>query len=447
MTTARFVTGSTLGHIIVMTSAQTLSLLAMFVVDLIDMLFLSMLGEVELAAAIGYSGSILFFTTSICIGLSIASGALVSRSLGANNTLQARRFIISSFAASLMCTVPIAVLIWLATPSLLSLLGASGRAHELANLYLWIIIPSMPVLALAMASNGVLRGVGDPRRSLYAMLAGSAVNAILDPILIFGLDLGVAGAALASVAARFAILAVSLFAVHRIHELLDKFQFSLFWADIKPFFVIAFPAILTNIATPIGNAYVIASMAQFGTSAVAGSSIISRVAPVAFCAVFALSGSIGPIIGQNFGARRLDRVKQTLWNALMLVFGYVLMVWLLLALARHLLVDLFSLQGTAAEVVLLFCVWLVPSFIFNGASFATNAAFNNLGVAHYATLFNFGKATLGTIPFVYFGGLWLGVEGVLIGQALGAVLFGILGTWAAFVVVNRLERATIAQTL
>ena len=433
-----------------MTSAQTLSLLAIFLVDLIDMFFLSLLGEVELAAAIGYSGSILFFTTSICIGLSIASSALVARSLGANESARAKRFIINSYFASLAFTIPVAATIWGSTPALLELLGASGRAHELASLYLRIIVPSMPVLALAMASNGVLRGVGDARRSLYAMLAGSAINAILDPILIFGLGLGVAGAAMASVAARCTILLVSFWFVRRTHGLLERFESRLFWPDLKPFFSIAIPAILTNIATPIGNAYVIVSMAAFGDSAVAGSSIISRVAPVAFCAVFALSGSIGPIIGQNFGANRFDRIRLALWDSLRLVTVYVLIIWLLLILLRHTIVAVFSVGGPAAELIVLFCVWLAPSFIFNGASFATNAAFNNLGLAHYATLFNFGKATLGTIPFVYFGSLWYGAPGVLIGQALGTVLFGMLGTVAAFMLITRLackaSRSTMTST-
>ena len=444
MQTARFVSGSTRRHIIIMTSTQTLSLLAIFLVDFIDMLFLSMLGEVELAAAIGYSGTILFFTTSICIGLSIASGALVARALGANEPVRAKRFIINSYVASLVCTIPIALAIWLATPALLNMLGATGRAHELASLYLRIIIPSMPLLALAMASNGVLRGVGDARRSLYAMLAGSAVNAILDPILIFGLGLGIAGAALASIAARLTIMLVSLYYVCRVHRLLDRFQPSLFWPDLRPFFSIALPAILTNIATPVGNAYVIASMATFGDSAVAGSSIISRLAPVAFCAVFALSGSVGPIIGQNFGAKRIDRVRQTLWDSLQLVTLYVLIIWLLLAVSRHHIIALFGVSDDAAALILLFCLWLTPSFIFNGASFASNAAFNNLGVAHYATLLNFGKATIGTIPFVYFGSLWYGAAGVMIGQALGAILFGILGSVVVFAHIARLEHQTAA---
>ena len=82
---------------------------------------------------------------------------------------------------------------------------------------------------------------------------------------------------------------------------------------------------------------------------------------------------------------------------------------------------------------------MAASYAFHGALFATNAAFNNLDLAYLATLFNFGKATLGTMPFVYLGGRWAGAEGVLIGQALGAMVFGVAGVAWAFVTTRRLE--------
>lgn len=440
MSNAKFVSGSLMKHIAVMTGASTLSLLAIFVVDLIDMFFLSLLGETELAAAVGYSGSILFFTTSIGIGLSIVSGALVSKSLGEENPERAKRYLVNIYVFNLLLTIPLAITIWLAVPYLLQMLGAGGRALELATSYLRIIIPSMPVLAIAMASNGALRALGDAKRSMFAMLAGSIVNAILDPIFIFALELGVDGAAYASVAARFAILYLSFRAVRQIHQMTAPFSWHLFRSDIRSIFRIALPAILTNIATPIGNAYVTSVMAGFGDGAVAGNAIISRVAPVAFCAVFAMSGSLGPIIGQNFGAKRFDRIGQALFDAMKLTIVYVIAIWIVLLLGKGLIVTLFNAEAAAAELIFLFCSWISLSFIFNGATFATNAAFNNLGRAHYATLFNFGKATLGTIPFVYLGSLWLGAAGALIGQAIGSVIFGVFGMTAFFIVLRRLEK-------
>ena len=92
---------------------------------------------------------------------------------------------------------------------------------------------------------------------------------------------------------------------------------------------------------------------------------------------------------------------------------------------------MFGAEGDAAELLRFYCTWLCVSFIFNGILFIANAAFNNLGYPTTSTVMNIGKATIGTIPFVYFGGLWFGAIGVIAGQAMGAVIFGLLAwLWA-----------------
>lgn len=440
MSTARFTRGSPMGHIVVMTAASTASLLAIFLVDLADMFFLSLLGEVELAAAIGYAGSILFFSTSVCIGLSIASGALAARALGAEDRELARRYVVNAYAGSVMITLPVSLVLWLSIPALLELLGAQGRAAALATSYLRIIVPSMPILAWAMASNGVLRATGDARRSMVAMISGGVVNAILDPLFIFVLELGVDGAALASVCSRVTILLISLRAVTRVHRLSARFRWSAFGPDLPALLRIAMPAVLTNITTPIANAYVIAAMAAFGDGAVAGSAIIGRLTPVAFAAIFALSGAIGPIIGQNYGAKQPERVRRTLLDALLLVAGYVLVVTAILYFTQDVLIQAFDASPEAAALMQLFCSGLALGFIFNGALFISNAAFNNLDRAHYATLLNFTRATLGTIPFVHIGAHYLQAPGVLIGQMLGSLLVGLVGMLVTLGMVQKLIR-------
>ena len=96
-------------------------------------------------------------------------------------------------------------------------------------------------------------------------------------------------------------------------------------------------------------------------------------------------------------------------------------------------------EGVTAEIVRLFCTWTAGGFVFVGALYVSNAAFNNLGRPLLSTAFNWGRATLGTIPFVTLG-IPYGPEGVLIGQALGSVLFGAAATAVAFRVAAGLGR-------
>jgi Na+-driven multidrug efflux pump len=203
------------------------------------------------------------------------------------------------------------------------------------------------------------------------------------------------------------------------------------------------PAILTNIAAPVSNAFFTGVIAQFGDQAIAASAIIDRVTPVAFAGVFALAGAIGPVLGQNWGAQRYDRMKQTLKDALTFTVVYVGCVWLALFLVRVPLTNAFNAPPLTADLVQFFCqisgfVWFFISLVF-----VANASFNNLGYPLLSTFFNWGRATLGMIPFAYFGARIAGPEGALIGIGAGSVVFGIAAVITAFWTIRRLERQAV----
>ncbi|MEL6550060.1 MAG: MATE family efflux transporter [Pseudomonadota bacterium] len=442
---AKFLTGSLFRHISVMSFTASIGLMAIFLVDFVDMLFISMLGKEELAAAIGYAGAILFFTSSFGIGMAIACGALVARANGAGDDELAKQKATSSLIWGVVFASVFAALVWINVPTLARLVGASGATLELATSYLRIIVPSLPLLMIGMMGGAILRAYGDARRSMMATIVAGAVNAVLDPILIFGLDLELTGAAIASVCSRVALAAVALRPVILFHQGLAKPTTACLARDLSPLAIIAFPAILTQLATPVGQAYVTRAMAEFGEDAVAGMAIISRLVPVSFGILFALSGAIGPIIGQNYGAKQFDRVERALKEGLLFAALVVVVVAGLLFLARGPIADLFSATGVARDLLFLFCGPLALMWYFNGVIFVTNASFNNLGHPFYSTWVNWGRHTLGTIPFVILGAAWLGAEGVLIGQAVGGAIFAAVAVGLTLVVQRR-ARAEAVDT-
>jgi len=228
------------------------------------------------------------------------------------------------------------------------------------------------------------------------------------------------------VISRLAIVAIGFYGIFKVHDMVDWPSASVFFADAKALLDIAVPAVLTNVATPVGNAYVTGSIAPYGDEAVAGWAIIGRLIPVAFGFVFALSGAIGPIVGQNFGAGRFDRVERTITDSLLLTAVYTGVVWLIVFLLRDPIITGFNASGDAAALVAFFINFLTGLFVFNAALFVANAAFNNLGYATYSTVLNWGKATIGTVPFVWAGAVLWDAKGVLLGQAIGSIVFGVL---------------------
>ncbi|HUG62486.1 MAG TPA: MATE family efflux transporter [Methylomirabilota bacterium] len=443
---ATFATGSIMRHVVVMTATGSVGLMAVFFVDVINLFYISLLGEEELAAAIGYAGTVLFFIMSVSIGLSIAVTAKVSRSLGAGDRVAARRQattgIVSAAATVLLATLAVMPF----QEAILSALGATGRTHAIADGFLTIVMPANPILTVGMASAGVLRAAGDARRGMYVTLGGAIATALIDPILIFGLDLGVTGAAISSVISRCLMAGIGLYGAYRIHGLIERPRPAAIVADARPLFAIALPAVMTNLATPVGNAFVTASMATFGTEAVAAWAVIGRLFPLAFGGIFALSGSIGGIFGQNVGAGRYDRVRRTLSDSMIFTMAYVAVVWIVLMIASGSISDAFQAEGRARELITFFCFAVAPTFLFTGALFVANAAFNNLGFATYSTGFNWARSTFGVIPFCWAGAILMGAEGVLLGWGVGGVLFGIAAVLVAFRAVGRLsagaDRAT-----
>jgi putative MATE family efflux protein len=428
---AKFVEGNLFRHVTVMALTASVGLMAVFVVDLINMIYIAMLGRAELAAAIGYAGAILFFTTSFGIGMSIAVGALVARALGARDPAAAKEKATTGLILGFGFGALFAAGVWLMLSPLVTLLGATGGTHDLAVHFLRIVTPSQPLLMVGMIGGAILRSHGDARAAMMATVWGALATAALDPILIFWFGWELTGAAIASVAARVVIAAMALRPIMRKYGGFNRPSQASIMADLAPIWAIAFPAILTQVATPVGQAFITRATSSYGEAAVAGIAIVGRLTPVAFGVIFALSGAMGPILGQNFGAGRMDRVRRAFLDGLIFTGVVITAVALLLFILRAPIADLFKAAGLTREIVYLFCGPLALLWFFNGMIFVSNAVCNNLGRPFWSTVVNWGRHTVGTVPFaLWLGGMW-GASGVLIGQGVGGVIFGLLAGWLA----------------
>ena len=129
---AKFLTGAPMRHVAGMSATASIGLMAMFVVDFVDMIFISILGNAALAAAIGYAGSILFFTTSFGIGIAIAAGALVARALRSGDEELARSKASHALFYGVVLGAIFAAAVWFNVLNLVTLVGASGETAELA---------------------------------------------------------------------------------------------------------------------------------------------------------------------------------------------------------------------------------------------------------------------------------------------------------------------------
>jgi Na+-driven multidrug efflux pump len=435
MEEGRFLSGGTMGHVVRMTATGAFGITFVFLVDAANLFWLSQLGNPQLVAAIGFAYAVQFFSVSIGVGLMIAATALISRAIGEGQPDLARRQAGAAILIAMSVMALVAGLIVGNREALLSLAGAEGETARLAARYLAMTIPSLVPMAFALVCSGTLRAYGYGAKAMYITMFSGLVLLTLDPFLIFYLEWGLDGAAIGLVLFRFALMGLAFyFAIHQM-RLVDRPRLRTLRRLARPYALVALPTIATQLSTPAGNYFLTIVMAQYGDEAMAAWAVIGRLTVVVFGGIFALSGAIGGIFGQNFGAGRMGRVRSTYRDALLFCGAYTLVAWLLMLALLPLVLRAFSLSGLGAEVLRAFIQVGVGGFVFVGALFVSNAAFNNLGRPAWSTLVNWLKDGALSWPAAAGLALAFGAPGVIYGQALAGALVGTLAAlWGWFYV-------------
>jgi len=424
-------------HVVIMTITSAVGLISVFFVDAISLFYISLLNDAAQTAAVGRASYVLAFVIGISVGLMIGSSVLVARAVGARRDQDARLLAGSAIIAVFLLNGLAGLTLFALQDTLLALLDAKGPALAYARSYLNIVLLGTPFLGVGMVAMGILRAKGDAVRAMFITLVGGILTALLDPIFIFWLGWEVVGAAAVSLTVRVGFAVMGLYFLTVTHKALAWESTKRFVRDVGELARIAFPAVLTNLAAPVGAFLIAEKIADYGDAAIAGQAIVDRLIPLAFGVIFSLSGAVGPIIGQNFGAGLMPRVRQTLINGLICNASYVFVAWTALFLGRNAIISIYSATGDMALMIDLFCVIVAGSFLFNGILFITNAAFNNLGRPLWASMFNWSRQTLGVVPFIWLGAQWGDLKGIAWGTAIGSVPFSLAAVFAAFWLIRQ----------
>lgn len=438
---AKFVTGSLMRHVVVMSLSGTLGLSVTFLVDFLALWWISRLGQEHLIAAVGIAGTIQFAAMSIAIGMMIGGVAMVSRALGQGKTERARKIATASLLLTTAVQTTIALLLYIFRLPVLRFSGAEGEVLAAADHFLSLSLPSLPLVAAGIMCSALLRGAGDAWRSMLVTVAGGAVAVIFDPALIVWSGWGITGAAISIVASRAVMAAAGIWFILRPHHLLARPSMAHARMLAGPFFAIALPAIGTQVSTPFGNWVLTRAISDFGDSAVAGWGVVMRLTILAFGGIFALSGAIGGIIGQNHGAGRPDRVAEAYVAALKFCVVYTLTVWMLMWALSGQVALAFNLSAEGAQIVRAFTHVTAGTFLFTGALFVSNAAFNNLGRPLASTLANWTRDGLLMYPLALALGAAFAGPGIVYAQGAANVIVGTLAAIAAWRFIHSRARA------
>lgn len=430
---ARFTEGSVSRHVLAMASTSALSLLAVFLVDILTLVYVSMLHDQTLLAAVGLAKTLIFINGAFASGVVLAGGAVVAERIGKHAAKRVARLVSHLLIMVLGIAGVIAALELAGIQHMARWLGADAAAYAAARQFIWIALPASVLVAAVQMCAQMLKSQGHVRLALAVLLSGAATLALADPLLIFVLGLGLEGAALAYGLSAIVSLVVGLVLVHRHIGLSVQVNPRLLGLHVGRTLRVALPAMLANLAMPVGITYLMLTVVAQGASALAGMAVIDRVLQLGYCVFFALPGALVPVLAQNIGAGRDDRAAAAIASVRRLVVLYGMSIWCLLLVFGASIADYFELLGSGREMFMAFCRFGAGLWILFGLDFVAQAVFITTGRAWYVAAFGWLRGTLGTIPFVFVGAHWLGASGAVIGMwggnalvAMAAIAVGLL---------------------
>ncbi|MBW2493146.1 MAG: MATE family efflux transporter [Deltaproteobacteria bacterium] len=416
-------TGSVSRHLRVQATPMALGLIAIISFDFVDLFFVSRLGDAPLAA-ISFTFPVIWFLGSVAIGYEAGAASCISRAAGEGSRARAARLttdaaLLAGLATLVLCGVGL-----LTIDPVFSALGATQELLPLITDYMSIWYWTEPASAVMWTCLASMRARGNTALEGKVITAAAILNAILDPIFIFGWfgfpRLEIAGAALASLTATLIMLAFTL-----IHL---SVRLRVFANPIAPLARIAeswrnllrigVPAMLTNAIIPIANGIVMAIVATHGVNAVAGFGIAMRIEPIALIPFYALSAVSSPFFGQNVAAGKHDRLVEArrVISRFCLRFGLLLAV--ALCLAAWPLSALFTQSIEIREVTVDY-IWLVSlSYGAYGLVMSVNAAFNGIGRPLPGVLISSMRVLIVFLPLAFLGHWLFGLPGVFGASAL-----------------------------
>ena len=418
-------------HLIDLTVPMIWGILAMMAFNLTDTWFVAQLGELELAA-MSFSFPVVMVLLSLGIGLMAGTSSVLARVIGTGDAARLRRITTDAVVLAIVLALLLSVLGVVTIDPLFRLLGATPEVLALIREYMVIWYAGFVFFLVPMVGLGAVRATGDSRLQSRIMIAAAVLNLLLDPLLIFGLAglprLELAGAALATVIARAVTFVVGYWALHARKRMLTytlptPHQLWASWAGVLH---VGLPAAGTNIIIPVATGAVVALIAQFGPSMVAGFGAATRIEQVTLVVFFAMSAIIGPFVGQNLGARCYPRINDAVQQSTVFCLLLGLGIALMLGMTARPLMGLFSDAPDVVRVGVAY-LWIVPiSFGAQGLVMVVNAAFNGVGRPLPAVAISVIRMAGLYVPLAVIGSHVAGVHGIFAAAAVSNVLAAIL---------------------
>ncbi len=396
--------------------------------NLTDTYWLGRLGTEELAA-INLVTPVQNIIINFGSGITVAGSVLISQYLGAKRDGDARSMANQIFSCALLFSIVCAILCAVTTPGIVTWLGADGLTWQYGKTYLQLVILDMPFLYTVNMYTAINQAQGDTVRPMLLNLTGIMLNLILDPLLMIVFNMGVAGAALATVGAKAfpAVIAFILLQNRSKDVYLDLRRLKFEKEKLKNILVIGLPTAIGGSTMQFGFLLMSRNVLKYGTEAMAAYGIGNKINSLITLPTNSVGSAVATIVGQNVGAKQYERAEKgykvsMLGSVIFLLAGGLILSRMPISTA---IVKIFSddadVIGMAADFLSIMAFWCFANGVYNSSM----GLFQGSGHTEITMVIDATRLWVFRFATLYIGEVWLHL--------------GVRSVWYSVVVSNGLS--------
>ena len=423
-----------------------ISMLVNSLYNIVDQIFIGL--------GVGYLGNgatnIVFPLNMICLAFALMIGdgtsAYLSLKLGEKKKDEAKRGVANGILTSILISIVFFVVILALLPQLLNLFGCTEALRPYALDYGFIIATGLPFMMVGTTLNSIIRADGSPKYSMVSMVSGALLNTILDPIFIFVFNMGVKGAAIATIVSQVLTFILNICYIKRFKSVkLDEKDFKLNGKAVGKLLSLGISSFITQMSIVFVMAVENNMLKKCGANSDFGSEIpitvlgiVMKISQILNSIILGIAVGAQPIIGYNYGAGKNDRVKETLKKVLGLSIIVSTIGFILFQTIPDKLIAIF---GSGDEKYIEFACLAFRTYlmlcIFNGVQIPSGIFFQAIGKSVISAILSVSRQIVLLIPAMIILGNIFGVHGVL---SAGPIADGIAFMIALILIIREVRK-------
>lgn len=395
--------------------------------NFVDAIWVSGLGA-DALSAVGFFFPFLFMLTAVATGLGVGGGSAVSRRIGAGDKKGADTVATHTIVLMILMAMIFTLPFFVFAEDMFSLMGAEQVTH-LATSYARVLFGGAIIIFFSNAANALLRGEGDARRAMYAMMAGAVLNMVLDPIFIYTLGFGVAGAAwatLLSMSVSSVILCYWLFVKNDTYLSITLRRFHFEGKVIREILKVGLPASITQLSMSFSMLILnLIAVRAGGTDGVAIFSTGWRVVMFATLPLLGIATAVISVTGAAYGARDFKKLDTAYLYAIRIGFIIEMCIGVVTYILAPQITSLFTQSGDAARIadeLVIFMRTMCVYYAFTAFGMFSSGMFQGTGKGMNSLAATVFRSIVLTTPLAYLLSLHMGLEGVWWGIVAGNII-------------------------